>query len=132
MGCVNCLTLLPLSGGGLSAKRGVTCAAERSLPASCGPAASGAARRPPAKVPRNVRRFNVALWLAALSRRDGAGRPTGRTYTSGASVWTTILDLDLQSRLPASHESVTADGDGRRPCAVALPGLSRLSRSAAA
>jgi hypothetical protein len=56
MGCVNCLTVLPLRGVSLSAKRGITSAGERSLPASYASAASGAARRLPAAVLRKGRR----------------------------------------------------------------------------
>jgi hypothetical protein len=52
--------------------------------------------------PRKARRSNTPLWLAASSRRDGAGRPAGRTYTNGASVWTTIYQLGQRELLTAS------------------------------
>ena len=62
------------------------------------------------------RRFIGVLRLAASSKRDRAGWPAGRTYTNGASVWTTIcssnpspllnpivplLDLEPLQRAPA-------------------------------
>ncbi len=53
----------------------------------CASAPSGAARRPPVKVPRNARRFVAGLRLAASSKGDGAGRPAGRPYTRAAALW---------------------------------------------
>jgi len=46
--------------------------------------------QPPAIVPMNARRSTRNPRLAASSRRDGAGRPAGRPYTSGAEMGTRI------------------------------------------
>lgn len=50
--------------------------------ACCATAASGAARRLPAKTLRSIRRSSTPhLWLTASCRRDGAGRPAREVIT---------------------------------------------------
>jgi hypothetical protein len=47
--------------------------------------------------PMNARRSKtVALWLAASSRKDGAGRPAGRTYTKRGGR----VDYDFRPKRP--------------------------------
>ena len=58
-------------------------------------------KRPPTKALTNVRRFSMPFrTLAALSRRDGAGRPAGRPYTGAAGVWLCFYD-GSQPRSPS-------------------------------
>jgi len=89
-------------------------------PACCAWAGSGAARRPPVKVPRNARRSNTALWLAASSRRDGAGRPAGQTYTSAPRAGATISAAPSRARLHGSWAASLPAGEpisaGRPRC----------------
>lgn len=55
--------------------------------------------------------------LAAWARRDGAGRPAGRTYTNGASVWTTICSWSPSPapQIVAKAPRHTGRLAGRRP-----------------